>query len=855
MKKCALPHVFSALAAVFFSTSLQANESAKTDSNVRSSYTVEPTLTDWKGDVGAKFNRGLQIVGDQVSSFIFDQIDSVGQNFHSGDFNLDARIRRQVFDNNNVQNTWSVADHIQLRGHVPFHLGELGQVAGSPFGFSIGAGVGLELINIRQVQAHTSEVFTKFNHSLDDLLKKGIYKDITESSDNSSSENKKRRCFSFYNEAGGEQKSCLQFDDVTTARFGKIWNVATIPYRLPLKAAWLDRLSDGEIFSWNGSGSVEFGPGIGWNVDLTGITKTFSASVGYRVYIRGEYRVTVLKENSRFVRVKVSRTKGFGHSISGGGSDARKSLIEGVIVLDRIRYSMFPFSISYGKEKGNTLETVYRYDLQNPAAVQAYENAMTGRFALSDELSAQEKPQTSSGVSKLATKNSLFKTETRGQGIRLAFISRRNSTSSATYIDAIIEFPDGKKQVLNSVAENSDLFKLFWGTYENMRYRFSTTLDKELAEKNDPQALLLNVEADIEDTFTSGEEMLAYMKEAEDAVGKKNIFPRLPVYSPEKSCTPKPAMGKQVDDAPRCHYPKYSYGRSKFYYQLYFNKDSIEKLKNYPIEKMWQALELSFGVDAGSWESALSRSWYLTRRVPLAVVNIPLFAFNYGFKYGEDLMSAYSTRQSWIQLHNSKNIETDLQSIADMFTSHKYSYQMVRLLRYINNEQGIVYRTSGYNRSFGRIFVQSETGLPNLPIDERIAKDIDFDKLPRPGFLDRDAQIQNLSVREINPTEIELTFTLPKAVVAVFFRVNYKTGYGITQETREAIIMNDGIFQQGNNRIVINRKNKQGRLYDLFKNLKNDQPYYVRTSATQQGLSWSPMSETKFNVNFADNQE
>ena len=93
---------------------------------------------------------------------------------------------------------------------------------------------------------------------------------------------------------------------------------------------------------------------------------------------------------------------------------------------------------------------------------------------------------------------------------------------------------------------------------------------KTFIKTKDPYSLTLNVDVSRQNDNTKGSEYVQYVKEVEDSLNRPGMFPL-------------PPKGKRG-------YFKGYLGKTELAYKLKMNRPQLEKLINYPKDKMWPAL-------------------------------------------------------------------------------------------------------------------------------------------------------------------------------------------------------------------------------------------------------------------------
>src|SRR5690606_20415084 len=118
------------------------------------------------------------------------------------------------------------------------------------------------------------------------------------------------------------------------------------------------------------------------------------------IFLKGEYRITILKENERYVRLKLTRVRAHGTTV-GAGAEASTEVFEGMVVFGRelpgIPVKVVPFKFNWTWQTSRQQDIAFRYDLNDPIAAAAFEKAVLGQLEQSSEAE--------SGVTKILTRS------------------------------------------------------------------------------------------------------------------------------------------------------------------------------------------------------------------------------------------------------------------------------------------------------------------------------------------------------------------------------------------------------------------------------------------------------------------
>jgi len=764
------------------------------------------------------------ILREKASEALFDALSDLTLLRVGGedDFSAKLGVQRRVFDNNDILNSYTVVDRTSVQGSIPIVAWPISVGAFGEFGFHIGTEVGLEFINIRQVLPSRLALLPDPKAQGLQLEQEPWFQEYKKLQPPSAAqppppdEETPSKDWSHFPEFQ---------DPEDCARYSRFWNLLSFPLRLPLKAEMLAHLENGEIISYLGKGSVQMGPEIGFDLDPTHVTALAEFGASYSLFVRGTHRISVLKEDERFVRVKVSRSRGAGTEWKVGG-EYTEPIFEGVLVLENLQreIKIIPFKLDSTHTTTQSFDVGYRFDLTQPEAKEAYELAVLGRFARSQELA---KGSPSAGVQRVFDRSLLTKEKHLGSGMKLGFIFRNNTDKTLKNASATITLPDGTHHVFSSSAHLSRQWRFFLGINEKMEHNFTVNLDLDSLQRPQPPENAFNfiVEGRMRDTDTFGTEMLRYELEVEDAVGKPNIFPRMP--------------------------PVKYLGSSNFYYSFQLNRPQLDRFIQTPEEKMWPILEKAFGVREGSWKSVPARMWYGIHDAPFYVLNLPLYLTGFHVDPGLILPSAKRFKNRWMKLQTSTDPVKQAENLGKLFYDRFFGHQMVRVLRGALDGESVFFFASGHSLVFGDVVDSGGTQLTFENIATRAQREIEFDREgPKTHDLDPSIQVTKITTEQPAPKRIVIHFDLAQAPAALFIQVRHDNWWLPFQvKAPVAIILkNTGQFMVGTNTLVLDPADPSNPLLPLAEVLKPGQDYLLGLASNNDGLHWGPLASVKLHV-------
>jgi hypothetical protein len=760
-------------------------------------------------------------VGDQIPYVIFKALNDLTL-FSGGNDQIEISLsaHRRIFENH--ERSWTVADRVRVQGSIPLFSQILNGASSATgtLGFSIGSSVGVDFINLRQV---TPEGYGE----LPDIQEKDI--DLSETD----WQTDKGTWVYQPTPQGQSVLNFLPFHPDNQMRYDALWKLPLIPFKLPLRADGVASMADKEIISYVGFGGLQLGPSVGWSLDPTQLTFLSQEVLSYTTFVNGSFRISIMKEPNNYVRLKVTRIGEMGHGGSLIGTE-KPTVLEGMIIVKYLSSAtkIIPFNVKINQSLAKSFDVSYRYDLNIPNAREAYEQAVLGRTALSDELAFDEfrKPTLfeKTGVQKLAIRNSWSDDQHKSRLMRLGFIFKRKSETTFKNIDSVITLPDGKHHVFNSIVDNSDYWHVVFSFFEKFQHRFnvSVDLDKYREDSSAHDALSLTVSGSIHDSDTSSTEMLNYILEVENSVGRAGVFPRPPTSN------------------------TYDLGSSRFFYRIGIGNQTLEDFVNTDEGEMWPLLEEAFQVWEGYWSNPVLRALYQVLSLPITLINVPLYIADVNLRSGSNLLHARSMRSRWLAIREFDDIKERAEAIGHLFFDRQYSYELIRLLRGALNEREVGYAVSGYTSYMGQVIDQGRTELFADNKATEYQREIDYDS-PGQGRLGfNELKVSGLEISTEGKDKVVITFSLSHVPHALFFQLSLNNPWWVFSNglISHVLIYNHGVFVVGKNKVIINRSDVGNPWYPLIEKLETDNRYSLQITANHTGLKWGSAVENTFRV-------
>lgn len=819
--------------------------------------------------------RSLSYRNDRIATAIFEILEDLDlYDIDVAEGRLSVSVGRRVYDNHDVLGSFTVADRFRIRGRYPLlslsepitpHLSAT---------FSIGTSNSLEFLHIRQVLPNQYGQLESVEQRVSALEALGWTSAPTARAtpppdpdagppvvaDGPPPEE--------WMLVGGQESAgggtLLAFDGLTKARYSKLWNLLVVPGRIPFDADWIGRLRPGEIVSYLGRGTVEVGPSLVLNLDITGLSRTFSADVGVRLFVNGDFRISVLREDADHAQVKLSRTASFGRRATAGG--ATEDMIEGFQVFGSTigsnKSSIIPFRFDASRSRGRTFDTVYRYDLRDPQARRAYERAVFGRMAMSDRLAggaAWRAVPLDAPVRRIGDRDTAFDSSARSANTRLGSAYRHGNDTSSTHSDITVHLRDGRHRVYRSATHNSHRWRWLWGTQERFEHDFRINIDLDRLDRGLPEHMTLTVAGEISDTDTSGPEIHRYIDEVEAAANRPGVFPRPPRYLPP---LPRPRFPRDADFERRlrpgaggARLQAVDYGRSSFFYQVTYSQAQLDRFLATPHKAMWPALEAAFRMPPGQWGNARRRLIYHIVHAPQTLLNLPLFALNIQFRKGSVLIEAERARLLWLAAQREHDARRRARLVGEMFMTRQYSEELARLLRAALRDEQVSYVVQGSSYAFGKVREEGVATTAIDPVPESLQRPLDFDRKGARGEVDPSAVVQELSVSALDHERLRINFRLGDiAPRALYVRLIERRPWRLPRGLGEVVVSGLGdTVHAGANSLVIDRRG--GLLSGLLAQTEPGRRYSLVIAVTRDGRLWGPIEDADVDIPAAPERE
>lgn len=789
--------------------------------------------------------------GLRLSSSLFESLTDreIFETKLFGEVNLSVDVVRKVFNNQDILDTFTVIDimNVPLTLPIPLVNSEIGGSNGT-FSLALGLKVGSRALHIRQVgpkavkNLKTTQEIKKLLGQASELSDNLI---LTSDSPSTPDQSPDLSAYAFWQTR----------KPIVRARYNKIWNLLTHPLGLPLTAQKMREKSTGEIFSYSLDGTIQLGASVGWsNFQLAGLDLSRTrASAGITTYLKGRYQVSLWKEDPKTAQVKLTRVRQKGINLALGQAELEHTLFEGVVVLDKkvfeVKESFIPFSINMNTSHTKQFDIGYRFDLSNAQARLAYNKAVLGRFKLASELVDQK----GSGVSSAFERQSTTVSNGKYQNLKLSILFEKKSGQVRSNARAVITM-DGKESLLfKSTSASFKNFDTLWGAYEKRSHQFTTTLNASEATSNGLKPFSMRIEGRVEDSSTTAKELSQIREEIEIITGRKDIFPPLPKHEPKIDChkarlsTSLDFSREYCDDLEKAQ--SSNYGPTSFFYQVNLTRKQLEKIKNTNVEKMWRVLELAFGVKKGSWKNPTSRFFSGILNSYATLINIPLAIFQINLQAGGRLIIAKRFFRAWKKLKKIIEPQEMVKAFGKLFKTVHYSPQLVKTLGLLRGpDESRYFVIAKASRLWGQFSVGGENLGEVQPIDVEARRRIEFDRIAPRTNVDQRAKITNFSLEKIDADKVRLRFNLASEPELVYLRIDKSPAWGKFKNILRLILGKAAGLKKGQNELVISRYDELGFKRKLARALFNGSTSTLMLAYSIDGERFGAVNAKRFKL-------
>ncbi|MEE2743975.1 MAG: hypothetical protein VYD54_08715, partial [Bdellovibrionota bacterium] len=719
-------------------------------------------ILDWdsipEGEVDNKWDN----IERDASNFIWNTLDDntfFNNWLYPGRVRLGFRAQRRVYDNKTPQSNFTVVDTIFLPLGIPLHSYTF---SGGSFGVSLNLNLNTKIAHFRQVDSgalRTLPPISDWDKNAKSLMREGKKLGLKKESRS----NERRRI-----------KDVFDDNPLAKARYSKIFNLLTHPFKLPLTKKRVIEMDSGEIHSYTLSGHLGLSARVGWKTPKIPRVGGLNAASSVTAFIYGDFRISVLKEENNRVQVKVTRLKSAGISGNVGAPSDYYTPFQGVFLLDKIGVQIVPFSINAKKEWLQQFDVGYRFDLNESDAMEAYLKAVTGNFKRAEELTIQER-----GVEKTFTRKTTSTGSHSRLSINLSLLFSQYSRSTNKLSEVELTTPDGKTKIFRAYNSNGKGYRSITGHGEDQGQTFITTFEEEGGGFGKPATLRIN--GHMWDKKTSGVELRQYVDKVQNIIGDRHKFASFPVYGPRKTCSKKILrhIARSSEDRPSilrklCMSSRkpISYGYSSFNYKMIFNERHVRRFINFPEDEMWRVLEGAFRVKDGAWLTEDDRIKYGLKFFPASLVYGPTALMGLHIKEGGNLFAARRFRKYWIRLKSARSKKELAKEFNQLFKTFNFGFEFIRVLKEtLKREKYLVSVSASNAQSFGQYAFTDKNFTDRDPIDYTIDNSINFEK-PYKTNIDYNSVISKFKLGRMGKKKVGIGFKLSRTPKYVFIKID-----------------------------------------------------------------------------------
>jgi hypothetical protein len=767
-----------------------------------------------------ELRRSISAAADDAKTafvnILFNSLDDFNLfSVHDTDrkFRLGLNVKREVYDNFDLTGTWTVIDRLELKGGArPFdHLStiDLTKVTpnlGLPFAsVSFDATTSFLWTNVRQVSAHkireipdTDEVAREFRSRMESKPELSEVNPYT---------------------------PWYLIDPSIRPRFGKLWNLISFPFRTPFTAKSLKRLSDGEVISYTLlNATVEIGGTVGWKIIPDPLARTAGADLRITTFIEGQFLVSIMKENSRFVRVKITRLGKLGLGKLGFGSRQFtvganfKQILKGKLFFagEGVSAKVVPFEWKATDANLSQFDVVYRYDLENPDAIDAYQRAVWGAFGLSEELAfgpnemaryRVSSPTYTPAVERLFRREGSGKNHDEYRLLQISLLLKGKNEKNRSDLEAHIEMPDGNHVIHRGLTEKNHSSDIFFGaSREKVSRKFTVLLDEEKFQRNEKDSLFVISESFFEDSRTRGRELRKITGEIETFLNRPELFPDLPDFIPDP---------EHPNRSQRAYY-----GRSSFYYGFSLDREKVEAFLKVPPSQRREWVNLAITRHPES--RFVSRSLETERLL----------------RHWDKAATAYAARDAKILF----------QALREFFEPRGQEKALMQIVRFALAGQSLDYFLSAQNIGFGRIQERGKITTPVEKLMTLMENTLGFEGTYKRALVDPEAVVSEVK-SSIRPDGlVEVQFTIGTDPKSFFFRLTRTTPLRRNKILSEITISNASLlFKAGENKLVFDPNGAPGSLaYKLGHEIHSGEYYTLSVGYSRDGQKFGPAASLRF---------
>lgn|GEM_PF-6096100 len=836
---------------------------------------AKPWPSDFSFRLRQSIRNGAEDIRLDLSASIFNGLlDQSLFSWNDEQHAIRIGVKREVYDNSDVAESYTVIDHLSIPYHFNFfNLPNL-NLPMVAIKANFYTQIALEAINIRQVYPRdlarlprpetVEKDFKEAQADLSAALSLGHLEQQKVPSNNDDESD---------DEDGVNDRILMDYDKLENRSFGQklkdfftgnsvrslakarwssLFNILSHPFKIPVTKRNFEKMEIGEIHSYLLSGLIGFDTSAAFSISAVPGVDSHSVGIGSTSYVKGQFRIGLLKENDHTILLKLTKVTTLGNNIS-LGAEQQLVIFDGFTVLDsnvaKITESVIPFQLSLNKSDSKIFDFAYRFDLSNPKSLEAYGDALLGNLSLAQKLAKQ----TDSGVSFAFKRDSRDHLLAREYRLKLSFLFERIHQSGKRTTNMVITDGQGTHHMFRSDAFANKSWAVFWGDGETRSTRFRFMADQEENIASSDKGLGLELSANIIDQRMSFKELQRYVREMQEATGEVRLLPDITIEYPRQLCMQKNIL-KELDEKNKiCQKVKATnLGSGHFFYRLGLSKKAILKFMRIPESEHWSRLEEAFEISKGKWSTPGKRALYRLKELPLNALNIPLALVGAQIRDASKIYHAYRFAKHWAELKTKKKLEDLSQSMALMLRSNLFHREYWRVLK--KASEGIpfeYYIDARSDKTFGRVIKQGEGAVLNDQTFENRLRQVEFENPASRDIVDRKAVIEGLEAKLEKNGDLTLNFNLahdPRYLYVLLEQQKLMLGI---KKLAGALWTNNTTltrFKAGFNTITLKKEDARDSFQIFMKYLKKPGHYNLKLAYLRPGSSWGPLSSVKITI-------
>lgn len=798
------------------------------------------SLESWPGEfyskVGSEVSQGVDRAGVDFSDAIFESLTELDLfNLELGKFTLSANTKRRVFDNYDLLQTWTVVDTLTLPGSYPLYVPApipLGNALEAQIGLS--ARIGGRVVNIRQVKPKKKIDLELLKELSEDMKKERsdlLFEKIDDYNENDKEE---------------EQASILPYkssDPEVYAKYSHLEKLITNAFRIPFNAKRAKKMDEGEIISYSVDGAVELGVTVGL-VNPPKEIAEFGAKVGSSIYLGGTYQISVMREEWPFVKVKIGRKISDGKNIFIGTDGTKHVIYEGFLLLGNnvgdLDADVVPLQFSVNEADSTLFDSGFRYDLSKEEGIKAYEKAMHGRFAYSD----QQVQNSGSGVTPLFDRKLESKTTSKSHRIQLSYFFEKlhNHTLVSSY--ATVNLPSGKHKIFKATITNSFGMQILDYFKEEENYRFSNVEDAIVGGET---VSTLTLEVNLKDRLTNGLEMARYMNIIENIIHRGKLFEHPPIYDPKFEKTTPPYGDFQESPVIA------TYGKSSFYLKTILTSSQVEDFALADDLEILAEIERVLKVKMSDHGNNITLG--LLGSLLGGVINAPLKAFELNVSSFDRYVAAYDFYRRWKRLKDARSDQDLMKKLQKLFDNRFFSAEYMSIVTSFVDPKELSFSLVASGELFGQILLSGKDLPASHSNEERINAVTEFDAEAAHTSYDENATIKNFNVEIVDQDNVDIKFELNEAPRFFYVLAARTNNWKPHKILTRFIGQNQGLINKGSNSLRINRHHKEGFRGRIARAIFSGDYVTISASMSLDSKRWGAVTSSRFKTKKPSEEE